>query len=53
MTVSPQISRQANYSALQMNRSDQIYLDADQCKFYYKKEYDMRGCPYVAQVIAD
>ena len=53
MTVLSQISRQANYSALQMNRSDQVHLDADQCKFYYERGHGMRGCPHVAQVIAD
>ena len=53
MTVLSQISRQANYSALQMNRSDWVYLDADQYKFCYERGHGMRGCPYVAQAIAD
>ena len=53
MTVPPQISGQANYSALQMNRSDWVHLDADQCKFCYERRHGMRGCPHVAQVIAD
>ena len=48
MTVPPQISGQANYSALQMNRSDWVHLDADQCKFCYKRGHSMRGCPYMA-----
>ena len=53
MTVPPQTSRQANYSALQMNRSDWVHLDADQYKFYYERGHDMRGCPHMAQAIAD
>ena len=53
MTVPLQISRQANYSALQMNRSDWVYLDADQYKFCYERGHGMRGCPHVAQAIAD
>ena len=53
MTVSSQTSGQANYSTLQMNRSDWVHLDADQCKFCYKRGYNIRGCSYMAQVIAD
>ena len=53
MIIPPQTSRQANYSASQMNRSDWVYLDADQCKFCYKRGHGMRECPHVAQVIAN
>ena len=53
MIVPPQTSGQANYSASQMNRSDWVHLDADQCKFCYERGYGMMGCSHVAQVIAD
>ena len=53
MTVPPQTSRQANYSASQMNRSDWVYLDVDQCKFCYERGHGMRGCPHLAQAMAD
>ena len=53
MTVSLQIFRQVNYFTLQINKSDQIYLDADQCKFCYERGHNIRECPYLAQAIAD
>ena len=53
MTIPPQTSRQANYSALQMNRSDQVHLDVDQCKFYYERGHGIRGYPHLTQAMAD